>query len=75
MKLSIKGTDQQKQALYPSVTDQLDAIWKILDGMGASIPEEAKEISDKVKQVKQILTEKKFETAALVEDTNGKTKE
>ena len=33
MKFKVKKTPERKKALSPDITDQLEAIWKIIDGL------------------------------------------
>ena len=58
MKLNINGTDQQKSALYPSVGDQLDAIWKIISNIKA--PADAEKVRSKISDVKNKLQKSKY---------------
>jgi len=60
LKLKIKGTDKQKSIQYPELTDQLDAIWKILAVSDITIPEPAKEIFDKIQETKSAFKKMKF---------------
>lgn len=52
MKLKIQGTNKQKSAQYPEITDQLDAIWKIILQAELPIPATAKPLADKIQNVK-----------------------
>ena len=61
MKLKVRGSDKQKSSQYPEIGDQLDAIWKIIKASNLTIPEEAKEISNKIQKVKDIFKKMKFE--------------
>lgn len=63
MKLKIRGTNEQKSALYPNITDQLDAIWKILEEADLTIPESARPILTKIKKTKHILRTTKHKGA------------
>lgn len=71
MKLKIKGTNKQKSQQYPDITDQLDAIWKILDASNVIIPESAKEVFNKIQDTKKIFKKMKFQNRNNGENLNG----
>ena len=48
------GYKDQRMAAYPSVPDQLDAIWKILQATsGIAYPADALAVSEQITQVKE----------------------
>jgi hypothetical protein len=54
MKLHHTGDYQAKRERdYPSVGDQLDAIWKALEPGKANLPKEARDMVERVQGVKQ----------------------
>lgn len=47
----LESVEVKRSKKYPSVGDQLDAIWKALDTL--NLPAETKAVLDRIKQVKQ----------------------
>jgi len=60
LKLKVKGTNVQKAKQYPSIGDQLDALWKILKHNNTSIPDEALDVFNSIQGTKKELKRLRF---------------
>lgn len=60
MKLKIKGTDNQKAKQYPSIGDQLDALWKVIKHNDIVIPPEALGVFNGIQDAKKAMKRLSF---------------